>query len=387
VHRTPTRARWALCCIGLLLPTLAQADDMANALKQYNAGKYKEAIATLEWVIDLDPTDTRAYMYTALSHEKLEQWAEAKKYWEAYRTLVESANEKATADNHLATCKAKLAPAGRKRSVSFAELSRASARIYTARTERFIVHARNQKLAGLAAGYAERYLTKLTERFMRGIAWPRVTTVEIYRDHKEYVLKSGMPAWSGGGFVYRPMGVDNILRRVYLFQLDQNKRYLRDLLSEILPHELTHLVLQEYFGERQIPRALNEGLAMYMEEGNRAHKYDWKAYEAAKRNRHFKLVDLYGAFGYPKDPNRIWLFYSQSASVTRFMVDRLEPAQMAAAIDELKHGRPMQHALQRATGRPDNVLGSIGKLWREDILKNPPPKPKKQVKPKDLKKK
>ena len=340
----------------------AEGDDFSDGVRLLRAGEIQGARDRFASAIDADPGDGRAYMYTAMCHEKLGQWAEAQKHWEAYQALAEDSTAKQLAVRRIRQCKAKqLTQPSLPMSVASAssrELGRAGAECHTVRSRRFIVRARNAQLAELAGEHAERCLTQLCRTFMRGVAWPRVITIEIFRDHPEYLRLSGMPAWSTGGFVYRPMGVDNITRRVYLVQLDQKGQFASDLLPEVLPHELTHLVLREYFGERPIPMALNEGLAMYMEAGNRADRYDWPAYQAAKGGKHFPLATLYAAYGYPKGRKRIWLFYSQSASATRFLVDSLGPAATAVMLEELKHGQTMQIALRKATGRRGRLLGS-----------------------------
>ncbi len=106
-----------------------------------------------------------------------------------------------------------------------------------------------------------------------------------------------------------------------------------------------------------------------------------------RRGKPFPLSELYAAFRYPKDPKMVWLFYSESASATRFLVDRLGPDAAAKMLAEVKHGRPMEDALRRATGRGGDVLGEIEQAWRRDILKRPPKKPRQMKRPADLNKK
>ena len=59
---------------------------------------------------------------------------------------------------------------------------------------------------------------------------------------------------------------------------------------------------------------------------------------------------------------------------------------MARALEEIKHGHPMEQALRTATGRHDDVLGAIERLWKADIVKNPPNKPEEMTRPADLNK-
>ena len=252
------------------------------------------------------------------------------------------------------------------RRIDVGSLAKVHGRLYTAKTNRFIVHTRNPQLAQLTAQYAEAYLSQLTTAFMRGIAWPRVSTINIYADHKEYVAQSGMPAWSNGGYQYSRLSVDRIIRRIVLIQIGMDGKFDGNLLTQVLPHELTHLVLHEYFGERQIPLALNEGLAMYMERG-RAGKYESGLAEAVKAGKYIPFRTLYASMAYPKEAGHVGVFYAESASATRFLVSELGRDGMGILLGELKRGQSMGAAARTARGERGDVLGALEMKWRRSM--------------------
>ena len=354
----------------LCTAVLSAADEYAEGVKLVGAGEFRDALGKFEQAIELDPTNENAYRYAAMCHEKLEQWERAQKYWEAYQALASSAGAQRMAGERIALCKSKQAagesPAARR--VDVRSLAKVHGKLYTARTDRFIVHTRNPQLAQLAGQYAEEYLSQLTTAFMRGIAWPRVSTVNIYANHKEYVAKSGMPAWSNGGYQYRRLSVDRIIRRIVLIQIGMDGKFDANLLTQVLPHELTHLVLHEYFGERPIPLALNEGLAMYMERG-RAGKYESGLAEAVRAGKYIPFRTLYASMAYPKEAGHVGVFYAESASATRFLVSELKIDGMGILLGELKRGQSMDAAVRTATGGQGDVMGGIERKWRRGMVR------------------
>lgn len=356
-------------CVALVLvgAGLAAGDEYAEGVKLFNGGQFGAAAEKLALAIDLNPGNSRAYLYAALCREKLGEWEGALKCWQAYEMLAPSVSAKRLAAAHIKSCKAKLTPAKQKkpdRRTDHQALLKVERNTITVRTERFLVRTRNRLLSQMAAERSEQYLDELMDLIMRGRAWPRVTSVDIYATHGEYVKKTGMPRWSGGGFQYIPLGVDNIIRRVNMFQLDKKGQYRKDLIPNVLPHELTHLVLEEYFGERRMPLALNEGLAMYMER-TRETKHDADLARIVKEGKHIPLTKLFDFRSYPR---QVGLFYLQSVSFVRFFVGIHGRDGITTLLEELKHGRSMNHAMGAATGRRGNVLAAIEGEWRKAVL-------------------
>ena len=98
-----------------------------------------------------------------------------------------------------------------------------------------------------------------------------------------------------------------------------------DLLRAVVPHEVTHVVLADLFVERPIPKWADEGMAVLSEPTAEQHRRAADLTEPLVSGRLFKVDDLM-TMDYPD--GRHWaLFYAQSVSLTRFLVERGTPAQ------------------------------------------------------------
>ncbi len=109
-----------------------------------------------------------------------------------------------------------------------------------------------------------------------------------------------------------------------------------------LIHELTHLM----FAERvDTPRAkppawLNEGLAMYFEPGG-----GYRESDVQRALRTGDLIPLRYMRAVPGRPDEVRLFYSQSASVVRFLMDEFGHERMDTLLTEINEGRKIEDAL------------------------------------------
>jgi hypothetical protein len=98
------------------------------------------------------------------------------------------------------------------------------------------------------------------------------------------------------------------------------------LLQAVLPHEITHVILADIFPTKQIPRWADEGLAVLAEPADEQQRRAADLIEPLAANRLFPL-DALMSMDYPD--NQYWnLYYAQSVSVTRFLVEQGTPAQM-----------------------------------------------------------
>ena len=97
-----------------------------------------------------------------------------------------------------------------------------------------------------------------------------------------------------------------------------------NLQAAVLPHEITHVILADLFPSQQIPRWADEGMAVLAEPSSeqKARASDLGGPLAA--NRLFKINDLM-VMDYP-DGKHWALYYAQSVSLTRFLVDLEGPA-------------------------------------------------------------
>jgi hypothetical protein len=109
------------------------------------------------------------------------------------------------------------------------------------------------------------------------------------------------------------------------------------ILGSILPHELTHVIFAHYFG-RQPPRWADEGGAILGESKYIRALHDqnlWQALDKPGQCQPFQR--FFGSTHYPATD--VKLFYAQSASVTRFLVDRVDrPTFLAFVAQGMREG-------------------------------------------------
>ena len=122
---------------------------------------------------------------------------------------------------------------------------------------------------------------------------------------------------------------------------------LSGLNRDSLIHELTHLMFAERVDSPRAkpPAWLNEGLAMYFEPGG-----GYREVGVQRAMRSDDLIPLRHMRTVPGRPEEVRLFYAQSASVVRFLMDEFGAGRMDTLLTELNEGRSIDAALKSAYG-------------------------------------
>jgi hypothetical protein len=148
--------------------------------------------------------------------------------------------------------------------------------------------------------------------------WAPRCDIYLYPTAALFSRMTGQPEDSPG---FSTMGLNAgrvVARRVNL-RADHAK------LHAAVPHEVTHVVLADLFTNQQIPRWADEGLAVLAEPPAEQHLRAADLTEPLESGRIFKVADLMAA-DYPE--GKFWgLYYAQSVSLTRFLVEQGTPAQ------------------------------------------------------------
>lgn len=154
--------------------------------------------------------------------------------------------------------------------------------------------------------------------------WSPRCDVYLYPTPRDFAQMTGQPETSPG---FSTMGVNGnriVARRVNL-RADHPQ-----LLTAILPHEVTHVVLADLFTQQQIPRWADEGMAVLAEPRAEQSSRASELTEPLKEGRVFKLSELM-AIDYPNA--EAWnLYYAQSVSLTQFLVEQGSPEQFVAFV-------------------------------------------------------
>src|SRR5262249_53541989 len=93
----------------------------------------------------------------------------------------------------------------------------------------------------------------------------------------------------------------------------------QQVLENLLPHEITHTILADHF-RQPIPRWADEGAAMLAELESEHQKHDAVIRKALQEGKAMRLPHLFQMKEYPQN---LAVFYAQSSSITRFLVDRI----------------------------------------------------------------
>lgn len=177
--------------------------------------------------------------------------------------------------------------------------------------------------------------------------WTPKCDIYLYPTPRDFAQMTGQPETSPG---FSTMGVNGnriIARRVNL-RADHPQ-----ILTAILPHEVTHVVLADLFTEKQIPRWADEGMAVLAEPVSEQHSRAVDLAAPFEQNRLFRLSELM-AIDYPNAES--WaLYYAQSVSLTQFLVEQASPEQFVSFVRSAqRHG--IEHALREVyqiEGFPD----------------------------------
>ena len=194
-------------------------------------------------------------------------------------------------------------------------------------TANFRIYHTDPVQAEKAAQAAEAVRTQQARRWGSSAArapWSPPCDIYLYPTPKDFAQLTGQPETSPG---FSTMGVNGnriVARRVNL-RADHPQ-----LLTAILPHEVTHVVLADLFTQQQIPRWADEGMAVLAEPPAEQVSRASELTEPLREGRVFKLSELM-AIDYPSA--EAWnLYYAQSVSLTQFLVEQGSPEQFVSFV-------------------------------------------------------
>ncbi len=148
-------------------------------------------------------------------------------------------------------------------------------------------------------------------------SWTPRCELYLHPNPKSYAEATGQPEVSPGISTMANDGTRVVSRRMNL-RADNPT-----MLSATLPHEVTHIVLADVFVARQIPRWADEGLAVLAEPTAEQRNRVADLRRPLEAGQVFPVSDLM-KMDYPDQKD--WrLFYAQSVSLTRFLVDQGPP--------------------------------------------------------------
>lgn len=157
------------------------------------------------------------------------------------------------------------------------------------------------------------------------------TTVILYSEEK-FRDVTLTPAWTKGIF-------DGKIRLPIGGALND-----KDLLEKVIFHEYTHAVVHNISG-KDVPRWLNEGLAVYMEHGDKKRLEDRIISEIKKGGRIIPLHELHDSF-MDSEESRVPILYAESYSAVDYLIDRYGIFRVKTLLEELSRGREFKDAFR-----------------------------------------
>lgn len=200
-------------------------------------------------------------------------------------------------------------------------------------TTNYRIFHRDEALAKRAARVAESTRETQSHRWIGPAAQPPWTPrcdIYLYPTPALYSQRTGQPEDSPG---YSRMGLSGgrVVQRFVHLRGDHP-----NLLTAVLPHEVTHVILADLFPNKPIPKWADEGMAVLSEPTIEQDRRIAELAGPLTTRRLFKLTDLM-TMDYPD--GQYWdLFYAQSVSLTRFLVERGTPAQFILFLQGAERG-------------------------------------------------
>ncbi len=384
-----TRLKQALAgyrlSVSLRTPPPAPAkgiDDVAavqQALDAYSRGQLADAATLSEQVASHPVTPNgRAWIIAASAYHARGEYADAADAYRAFLGVCRSPSDREFALGKLAECRqhpakstaAPTVPSELLTSKQIEELSEVTDRTCIESSAHFVVESHNPKLSKLLAEQAEQALRRITKVVMRGAEYPHSVRVKVFPTVKEYRANAkNSPEWSGGSFELTVDETGFAQRAINLTQLDESGALNTDVFDRILPHELCHLVVTEWFGDAHSPLYLQEGMAMAAEYGDHSKRILLAGRDAGS-GKALGLQELVATEKY--DDGNVDLFYARAYSFVSYMHQRLTPKQFADTLANIKAGNPLRDALHKALYLPDSnaFMSQLEQSWQDDAIAN-----------------
>ncbi len=184
------------------------------------------------------------------------------------------------------------------------------------------------------------------------VAWPTRCYVVLHPDLASYVWAMGRGAEQTYGCTTLKELDGKLSRRIDV-RLDRD-----DAIRRVLPHEMTHVILAQIISRSKTPRWADEGMAMLADLPLKQSLHEHDFTTGLRSGNSFRLVTLLGSSEYPN--HDVEIFYGESLSLTRFLVDRDSPA---AFLDFIQHAADVGYDAALRDNYRIHDVAELEKIW------------------------
>jgi hypothetical protein len=157
--------------------------------------------------------------------------------------------------------------------------------------------------------------------------WSTKCMVVLHPGSESYLAAAGQEASATAGSSLIERAGNNVVKRRIDLRGDRS-----DNLTAALPHELTHVLMADHFGEGALPRWAEEGMAVLADTELKQQRHARDLDAALRSGKASALSKLLPQAGYPAADQ--WAaFYGQSLSVVNFLVQRESPHRFVQFLD------------------------------------------------------
>ena len=169
--------------------------------------------------------------------------------------------------------------------------------------------------------------------------------IYIYDTKEDYVNYENAPDWSIG-FAY--------LNQRAIISFSDCQAFLR----ETLPHELGHLVFNEFLEDSPAPLCIHEGIAQYVEETERRQYYMRTLKQTIRRGNFIALTELLEITSsqlYAMEDDAVNVFYAEALGLVEYLVRRHTKFNFSSFLRQIREGDDIKSSLRWAFSY-DNIL-------------------------------
>jgi hypothetical protein len=222
----------------------------------------------------------------------------------------------------------------------------------------FRVHHADAGLADAVTGAAEATRDAQARRWGGSAPrnWSPKCEIDVYPTAALFASETKQPAESPGFSTMTSDGQAINGRRIRL-RADRP-----DMITAVLPHEVTHVVIADFFPSQPVPRWADEGIAVLSEPPVEQERRLAELDGPLRGGKIFSIESLM-VRDFPEGEH--WpLYYAQSVSLTRFLVAQGKPGQF---IDFL--ARSQRSGVESELRRVYGIAGyeDLQKRWLDDV--------------------
>jgi len=192
-------------------------------------------------------------------------------------------------------------------------------------------------------------------RYSNFWTWNDRVKIFLFPDKRSFLDQTGHPEWARGGAL--DIGFSG--EKVIVSYAGQSQ-----FLDEVLPHEISHLVLYDFIGfDHKIPTWFSEGVAQLAEVG-KVEKADLVMRLMVRLNRYYSIDSLSGInIQYEKNAEYVELFYAESVSIVSFLVKKFGSEAFGRFCRKMSDGSSFEVAMKFVYQNMFSSYSALEEKW------------------------